>query len=135
MVGAGMLMILLALIGMYLGIKDRLGRHRWFLKLLVLALALPYLANATGWIFTEMGRQPWIVFGLLATASAASPSVPAGMVLASLIGFTLVYLALIVATIYLMVKHIMHVPGDAEVAAPAEPPTIVPLPHPRGAAD
>ena len=135
MVGAGMLMILLALLGMYLAFAGRLERRRWFLKLLVLALGLPYLANATGWLFTEMGRQPWIVFGLLTTASATSPSVSAGMVLASLIGFTLVYLALIVATIYLMVKHITHVPGDEEAAQPAEPPTIVPLAHPRGAGD
>jgi len=103
--------------------------------LLVLALALPYLANATGWLFTEMGRQPWIVFGLLTTASGTSPSVSAGMVLTSLVGFTLVYLALIVATIYLMLKHITHVPGDIETAAPVEPPVITPLPRMHGAGD
>ncbi len=80
-----------------------------------------------------MGRQPWIVFGLLTTASAVSPSVSAGTVLASLIGFTLVYLALIVATIYLMVKHITHVPGDAEAAEPEQPAAVVPAPRLHGA--
>jgi cytochrome d ubiquinol oxidase subunit I len=135
MVGAGLVMILLALIGVYLSLRQRVERHPLVLKLLMLALALPYLANATGWLFTEMGRQPWIVFGLLTTASGTSPSVSAGMVLASLLGFTLVYLALIVATIYLMLKHITHVPGDAGAQAPAEPPMVLPLPHPRGAGD
>jgi cytochrome d ubiquinol oxidase subunit I len=135
MVGAGLLMILLALIGLYLAFTGRLERQRWFLKLLVLALALPYLANATGWLFTEMGRQPWIVFGLLTTASGTSPSVSAGMVLISLVGFTLVYLALIVATIYLMLKHMRHVPGDVELSAPVEPPTVVPVPRMHGAGD
>jgi cytochrome d ubiquinol oxidase subunit I len=135
MVGAGVLMILLALVALYLAFTVRLERQRWFLKLLVLALALPYLANATGWLFTEMGRQPWIVFGLLTTASGTSPSVSAGMVLTSLVGFTLVYLALIVATIYLMLKHIRHVPGDVELAAPVEPPTVTPLPQMHGAGD
>ncbi|HEU5101745.1 MAG TPA: cytochrome ubiquinol oxidase subunit I [Roseiflexaceae bacterium] len=135
MVGAGLVMILLALIGVYLSLRQRVERHPLLLKLLVLALALPYLANATGWLFTEMGRQPWIVFGLLSTSAAVSPSVGAGAVLASLVGFTLVYLALIVATIYLMVKHITHVPGDAEAPAPAEPPVALLLPHARGVGD
>ena len=133
MVGAGVLMIILALAALFLALRGRLERHQLFLKLLVLAVALPYLANATGWLFTELGRQPWIVFGLLTTASATSPSVSAGMVLASLVGFTVVYLALIVATLYLMLKHIRHVPGDAEVAELASPPSGLPLP--RGAGD
>jgi cytochrome d ubiquinol oxidase subunit I len=135
MVGAGIVMILLALIGLLFALRGQIERHRLLLKLLVLAVALPYLANATGWLFTEMGRQPWIVFGLLSTAVAASPSVSAGEVLASLIGFTLVYLALIAATIYLMLKHITHVPGDAEVVVPEEGPDGLPLPHPRGVGD
>jgi cytochrome d ubiquinol oxidase subunit I len=129
MVGAGMLMILLALLGVYLSLRQRIEQYPLLLKLLVLALALPYLANATGWIFTEMGRQPWIVFGLLTTASAVSPSVSIIEVLASLIGFTLAYLALIVATLYLMVKHIRHVPGDAEAAEPEQPAAVASAPR------
>jgi len=135
MVGAGVVMILLALLGLFFALGGRIERHQLFLKLLVPALALPYLANGTGWLFTEMGRQPWIVFGLLNTAAAASPSVSSGEVLVSLIGFTVVYLALIAATIYLMLKHITHVPGDAEVVVPEEGPAGLPLPHPRGVGD
>ena len=74
MVGAGFAMLLLALIGVYLAMRNRFERRRLYLKLLVLAIGLPYLANATGWIFTEMGRQPWIVFGLLSTQAAVSPT-------------------------------------------------------------
>ena len=124
MVGAGVAMLLLALAGLYLSLRGRIERNRRFLQLMVLAIGLPYLANATGWLFTELGRQPWIVFGLLTTASATSPSVSAGEVLASLIGFTVVYLALIVATLYLMLKHIHHVPSD--VPAAQEQPGILP---------
>ncbi|MBK9715030.1 MAG: cytochrome ubiquinol oxidase subunit I [Kouleothrix sp.] len=134
MVGAGFAMLLLALIGVYLAMRNRFERRRLYLKLLVLAIGLPYLANATGWIFTEMGRQPWIVFGLLSTQAAVSPTVSGGMVLFSLLGFTLVYLVLIAATLYLMIRHITHVPGDVG-AQPAPERLAVPLPRMHRAGD
>ncbi len=105
MVGAGLLMILLALIAVYLALKKRLETVRWFLWLLPFAIVLPYVANTTGWIMTEMGRQPWIVFGLLKTADAVSPTVNAPSVLISLILFTLLYGVLMVADVYLLVKY------------------------------
>ena len=80
---------------------------------------LPYLANSAGWILTEMGRQPWIVFGVLKTQDAVSPNVAGGMVLASLIGFTLLYGALMVADVYLLAKYARAEP--AEVAADVVP--------------
>ena len=119
MVGAGMLMIALALFGVYRAWRGRLTTPRWFLRVLPFAIVLPYLANSTGWIMTEMGRQPWIVFGVLKTQDAASPSVAGGMVLASLIGFTLLYAALIVADVYLLAKYAKADP--AEVAADVVP--------------
>ena len=61
------------------------------LRILPFALFLPYVANSAGWIMTEMGRQPWIVFGVLKTQDAVSPNVSGGMVLASAILFTLLY--------------------------------------------
>ena len=67
---------------------------------------LPILANSFGWIFTEMGRQPWIVFGLMPTAVATSPGVPGGQVLATMIGFTVVYGALAVVELHLLVRAI-----------------------------
>jgi cytochrome d ubiquinol oxidase subunit I len=87
---------------------------------------LPYIANSTGWIFTEIGRQPWIVFGLQKTADGVSPTVTAGEVAFTLAGFTLLYAALMVADVYLLVKFAKAGAGDVEraeedtAAAPAE---------------
>lgn len=104
MVGAGVAMILLALGGLFFLLRGQLERRRWYLSLLIPALALPYLANATGWIMTEVGRQPWIVFGLLQTARGVSP-IATTEVWISLVAFTLVYGALAVADVYLLMKY------------------------------
>lgn len=119
MVGAGMLMIALAAFALYRTLRGRTGTPVWFLRILPFAIVLPYLGNSTGWIMTEMGRQPWIVFGVLKTQEAASPSVAGGMVLASLVGFTLLYAALMVADVYLLAKYAKADP--AEVAADVVP--------------
>ncbi len=105
MVGAGVVMIVLSLYGAFLAYRKKLETRRWFLWLLVGAIALPYIANASGWIMTEIGRQPWIVFGLLKTANAVSPTVGAEAVLLSLIIYTLLYGALAAADVYLMVRY------------------------------
>jgi cytochrome d ubiquinol oxidase subunit I len=75
-----------------------------FLKFFLPALLLPYVANATGWIMAEVGRVPWVVFGVMKIEDAVSPTVTVPMLWTSLIGYALVYTALIVAEIYLMVK-------------------------------
>jgi cytochrome d ubiquinol oxidase subunit I len=105
MVGAGMVMILLALIALFLVLRKQLEKARWFLWLLPFAIALPYLANSAGWIMTEIGRQPWIVFGLLTTAKGVSPTVGVASVLISLIVFTLIYGALMAADVFLLVRN------------------------------
>ena len=74
------------------------------MKWLPLMIALPYIANSSGWILTETGRQPWIVQGLLKTTDGVSPLSP-GMVLMSLIGYALIYAALMVADVYLLSKY------------------------------
>jgi cytochrome d ubiquinol oxidase subunit I len=104
MVGAGFAMALLALYGLYLVMKKRVEGQRRFQQLLVAAIALPYIANTAGWLMTELGRQPWIVFGLMKTQDAVSPTVSPGMVLLSLVVFTLLYGALMVADVYLLAK-------------------------------
>ena len=104
MVGSGFLMAILALYGLYLVLR-KLQLPAWYLRVLPFAIALPYLANSSGWLMTELGRQPWIVFGLMKTAQGVSTAVPAGQVLASLLLFTLVYGALMVADLYLLVKN------------------------------
>jgi cytochrome d ubiquinol oxidase subunit I len=104
MVGAGTLMLLLAAWALSAALRDRLGKSPRLLALLVPAIALPFVANSTGWIFTEIGRMPWIVFGVMRVESGVSPGVSAGEVLFTLVGFTLLYAALMAADLYLLSK-------------------------------
>lgn len=104
MVGAGMLMGALALFALYRVLRNQPLGPRWFLRGLVAAIALPYLANTTGWLLTEVGRQPWIVFGLQRVEDAVSPTVTTGMVAFSLVVFVAIYGALMVADVYLLAK-------------------------------
>jgi cytochrome d ubiquinol oxidase subunit I len=84
---------------------------------MVLGISLPYIANSSGWILTETARQPWIVHGLLRTENGVSPLQP-GFVLASLIGYTLLYAALMVADVYLLVKYAKMGMSAAETETP-----------------
>ena len=121
MVGMGSLLALLTGIGMLLMWKGRLERSQLYLRLLTLSIALPFLANAAGWIFTEMGRQPWVVQGLLKTSDAVSPSVSVWEVGISLAGFTLLYGVLAGFDGWLMFKYARHAPPAPTVTDPAEP--------------
>lgn len=105
MVGAGFLMLAAVLYGLLLGMGEQLESQPRFLRFFPFLIALPYLANTTGWLLTEVGRVPWIVFGLMRLEEGISTVVSSGLVLTSLVVFTLVYAALIAATIYLMVKY------------------------------
>jgi len=119
MVGAGMLMILIALLGLFFALKGQLESKAWYLRLMPYALFLPYIANTAGWLMTELGRQPWIVFGLMKTDQAASPTVTGGMVLASLVVFTLLYGVLMAVDIYLLNRYAKSGPGKDESLVPA----------------
>lgn len=114
MMGAGFLMLFLALYGLYLVLRDKYGQKSWYLWGLTWALVLPYLANTAGWLLTEFGRQPWIVFGLQLTADGVSITVPGGAVLLTLFGYTVLYGVLMVATVYLLAKYARRVPGSSE---------------------
>ena len=107
MVGSGMLMFVLGLVGLYFAFSSRMreGKGKWLLRIFIAAIILPYLANSTGWILTEVGRQPWIVQGLMTIDQAVSPNVTVEMLWISLIGFTLLYGVLMVADIYLLQKY------------------------------
>ncbi|KPV45515.1 cytochrome ubiquinol oxidase subunit I [Alicyclobacillus ferrooxydans] len=115
MVFAGSLMILLALYGAFRGLRDDewLVKRRKYLKIMVWAIALPYIANTTGWLMTEMGRQPWAVNGLLKTIDSISPTVGAPLVLMTILGFGIVYLAFAVIDVYLFYQFIHRGP-DAD---------------------
>lgn len=105
MVGAGFLMLAIILAGLVLLLRDRYEQSPLFLRILMWAVPLPYIANSTGWLFTEIARQPWIVFGLQRTEDAVSPNVTTGMVLFSLIAFTLIYGILMAVDVYLLLKY------------------------------
>ncbi len=124
MVGAGFAMIGLAFYALFLTMGDMFNPRSRMLRFFVWAMFLPYLANSAGWLLTEMGRAPWVVFGLLRLEDAVSPTVSAGMVLVSLIGFTLVYGALMAADVYLLAKYARAGPESGEAAElplPMEP--------------
>lgn len=107
MVGAGFLMLLIALISLYfiLRLRDQITKAKPLLRMLPFVMVLPYLANTAGWLLTELGRQPWIVFGLQLTADGVSNVVSATMIAVSLLVYTLIYTALIGVTIYLLAKY------------------------------
>jgi cytochrome d ubiquinol oxidase subunit I len=107
-----MLMGALALFALYRVLRNQPLGPRWFLRALVAAIALPYLANTTGWLLTEVGRQPWIVFGLQRVKEAVSPTVTTAMVAFSLVVFVAIYGALMVADVYLLAKFGRLGPAD-----------------------
>jgi cytochrome d ubiquinol oxidase subunit I len=88
------------------------GLSRWYWRIALLTMVFPLLANSWGWIFTETGRQPWVVYGLLRTQDAVSPGVSTGQVLTSLIVFTLLYGILAVVEVRLMVKYVKAGPPE-----------------------
>jgi cytochrome d ubiquinol oxidase subunit I len=104
MVGCGFFFIALFAYSFWLASKRQLDRNRWYLKLALYSLPLPWLAIELGWIVAEYGRQPWAIEGVLPTALGVS-SVSAGQVLFSLCGFVLFYTALAVVDGVLMTKY------------------------------
>ncbi len=105
MVGLGILMALLGVVGLYLMRKKRLETSAWFQRFAVWMILSPFLANSFGWIFTEVGRQPWVVYGLLSTSQAVSTLSP-GYVATSLVGFTAIYSLLAVVEAGLMIRAV-----------------------------
>jgi cytochrome bd ubiquinol oxidase subunit I len=106
MIGLGMVGALISIAVLWSTRRDRIPRHRLWCWAVLATPLLPLFANSFGWIFTETGRQPWIVFGVMTTASGVSPSVSAGEVWASLITFTLLYGVLAVIETKLLLKYI-----------------------------
>jgi len=118
MIGFGVAMILLSIIGLVLWKKGKLENSRVFLKFLLPGIAFPFLANTFGWVMTEIGRQPWSVFGLMTTQSAVSPNVSAGSVLFSLIMYIAIFTVLAIVMVYLMIREIKKGPHvDSEVVS------------------
>lgn len=105
MVAIGTFMILASLAGIFFSRRDGFEDNRLFLTIMLLAIPLPYLAQQLGWVVAELGRQPWVVYGVLKTADAVSKSLTATQVLLSLLGFTILYGILGAIDIFLLVKY------------------------------
>jgi len=125
MIGFGMLAGLLSVIGLWLTRRRRdLPRASWFYRVAIWGVVLPYLGTTSGWLFTEMGRQPWTVFGVLKTQASVSPGVTPSSVIISMSVFTLLYATLAAIAGKLAVRHIQAGVPD-ETAEPADQPLPV----------
>lgn len=128
MVGLGVLFILTSFTGIILWWRDKLHTAKWFHKTALIMLFLPFIANTAGWIVTEMGRQPWVVYGLLLTADGVSPSVANSSIWISMTLFTLVYGFLALVAAYLVIKFAK--PGIPIEKKPADPKSDKDADHP-----
>ena len=106
MVIAGSVMMAVVGLAFLAMLFGRLERYSLLLRALILMLPLPFIANSCGWFVTEGGRQPWIVYGLQKVADAVSPNLTTTEIWISMVGFTLVYAALIVVALWIVIKHI-----------------------------
>ncbi len=112
MVGLGVIMLGLVVLGLALRLRGRLYSNGWFLKLLVWSGPIGFLAVLAGWTTTEVGRQPWTVYGLLRTTDSVTPSLSGGDVLLSLLGYAVVYLIVYPVGVWFMAQAIKRGPGD-----------------------
>ena len=123
MVGLGTIFIGVMALAAILLWYDRLYRARWMLWTLMLCVPLPYIANTAGWMTAELGRQPWLIYGLMRTAEGASPRVAAGNAWFTLIGFMGMYTVLGILWLFLIYREIEQGPdpgNERAVPAPAD---------------
>ena len=120
MVGIGLLMLALVLVGNMLRAGGRLFESRFFLRLCEWSAPLGFIAVLAGWTTTEVGRQPWTVYGLLRTADSVSPSLTGGDVLLSLAGYMIAYLIMFPAGVLLMARIVRRGAGEAAARIPVE---------------
>jgi cytochrome d ubiquinol oxidase subunit I len=119
MVTLGVLFIILTLLAVFFRLRGTLFQKRWLLWIFVFAVIGPMIANQVGWASAEVGRQPWIVYGMLKTAGAASPAVSGQEVLLSIALFGLIYLLLLLVWIFVMDSKIKQGPESPEQLAAA----------------
>ena len=118
MVGLGTLFIAVMLVAAYLLHRGKLYTSRPMLWVLMLAVPFPYIATTAGWLTAELGRQPWIVYGLQRTVDATSPTVSGGNVVFSTLGFLGMYLVLGILFLYLVAREIERGPVPRGAAGP-----------------
>ncbi len=113
MVGLGTLFIGLMSLSSFLLWRGKLFESRWLLWLLLLGLPFPFIANTAGWTAAELGRQPWLIYGLMRTSAGYSVKVTAGNTLFTLLGFLGMYAVLSILYLFFMHREIEHGPGPA----------------------
>jgi len=118
MIALGMYLIGLSWLGLFLMWRKKLFGNRWLMRIFVASVAAPYVANQLGWMASEVGRQPWVVYGLLRTSDALSRAVAAGAVLGSLLLFLVIYVLLFLVWIYSLDRKIKHGPDEPGTSHP-----------------
>jgi len=106
MVGLGTIFIAIMAISAFLLWRNKLHESRWMLWILMLSVPLPYIANTAGWLTAELGRQPWLIYGLMRTAHGVSPRVAAGNAWFTLLGFMGMYTVLAMLWLFLVWREI-----------------------------
>lgn len=107
-------MLFVAIVGLILVHRESLFKHKWVLRAMAISAIAPQIANQAGWYCAEVGRYPWIVYGLLRTSDGLSKSVTANQILGSIIMFGVLYLLLFILFIYLLNEKIKHGPEDGK---------------------
>jgi cytochrome bd ubiquinol oxidase subunit I len=120
MVGLGTIFIAIMVVSVFLMWRGKLFNTRWMLWILLLSLPFPYIANTAGWITAELGRQPWLVYGLMLTADGYSKMVSAGNGMFTLLGFMGMYTVLGILFLFLVHREIEHGPAGEAVSAPID---------------
>ncbi len=115
MAGLGTIFVAVMLVSLLLLWRRKLYEARWMLWILLLCLPFPHIANTAGWLTAEVGRQPWLVYGLMRTTEGYSKYVNAGNSLFTLIGFMGLYMVLGILFLFLVCHIIAHGPGDEAV--------------------
>ncbi len=129
MVGAGLAMLGLVVVGLWLRMRGRLYDTGWFQRALIWSMPLGFIAVLAGWTTTEVGRQPWTVYGVMRTAHSVTPSLTGSDVLLSLIGYMLAYCIMFPAGLWMVMRIVRagvvkeaHAPVEAgRPAAPVKP--------------
>ena len=120
MVGIGLLMLAMVVASWWLRWRDRLYDSRWYLRACLVMGPLGFVAVLAGWTTTEVGRQPWTVYGLMRTADSVPPSLTGGEVLVSLLGYMAVYLIIFPAGLMVMARMVRKGPTGPEAQAPIQ---------------
>ncbi len=120
MVGLGTIFLALMTLSAIWLLRGQLSSSRWLLWLLLLLMPFPYIANEAGWVVAEVGRQPWIIYGVMRTAEGASTNVVTGETLFTLLGFAGMYFLLGVLFLYLTLREIGNGPDAPHATAAAQ---------------